>query len=154
MTHDLLNYPQKMHSGGYRVTPQRKTILDAICAAGRPVTVEEIILRVRKKSPALNRATIYRNLSFLQKMRLVDAAGTGKGRKFEIASVQPHHHLVCRGCGGETGLDVRCVRRLKATIRKESQFLIDDEHLSFSGVCRHCASGGSRKSKAVMDLSK
>ncbi len=154
MTHTLLNYPQKMRGAGYRVTPQRKIILDAICEAGRGVTVEEIILRLRKKSPALDRATVYRNLIFLQKLQLVLAAGSGKSRRFEIAGVEPHHHLICRECCAETGLDRKVVERLRSTIQKEYQFIIDNDHLSFQGLCSQCASGGSRKSKRVLENSK
>jgi Fur family ferric uptake transcriptional regulator len=145
MTHDLLNYPQKMRNSGYRVTPQRKIILDAICEAGHGVTIEEIILRLRKKSPSLDRATVYRNLIFLQNLHLVNSTGSGKSRRFEIASVEPHHHLLCRKCGRETGLDRKYVEKLKATIRKEFDFVIDNNHLSFQGLCSRCSAGGTRK---------
>ena len=145
MTHHLLNYPQKMRSGGYRVTPQRKAILDAICSAGRRVPVEEIIRRVCVNSPHLNRATIYRNLIFLQKIHLVNATGYGKQKRFEIASPEPHHHLICRRCGEEMDLDPTLVRPLTGAVRKKYGFRIDDSHLCFSGVCRSCASGGSNR---------
>jgi Fur family ferric uptake transcriptional regulator len=154
MTHDLLDYPQKMRNSGYRVTPQRKVILDAICETGHRVTVEEIIIRVRRKSPTLNRATIYRNLGFLQKMHLVNATGTGKARKYEIASLEPHHHLICRKCGTETVLDHKLINRLRSMIRKEQHFVIDNDHLSFQGLCSQCSSGRNRKSTGATDLSK
>jgi Fe2+ or Zn2+ uptake regulation protein len=154
MTHQLLDYPQKMRSGGYRVTPQRKAILDAICSAGRPLTVEDLFFRIQKASPTLNRATIYRNLAFLQKMHLVDSSGNGKVKRFEIASLKPHHHLICRICGAQVGLDEKYVKGLKAVIRKECRFVIDGDHLSFSGICRRCASGEDRKSHAVSAHSK
>ena len=147
MTHHLLNYPQRMRASGHRVTPQRKAILDAICEFGRRVSVEEITLRLRIKSPALNRATIYRNLLFLQEMHLVNASGTGKDKRFEIASMEPHHHLTCRECGRETGLNRKYIEVLKRTIQKDTRFTIDDDHLCFTGVCRRCASGENRKSK-------
>jgi Fur family ferric uptake transcriptional regulator len=147
MTHDLLNYPQKMRGAGYRVTPQRKIILDAICEAGHGVTVEEILLRLRKKSPALDRATLYRNLIFLQQLHLVNAAGSGRARRFEIASVEPHYHLICRDCGFETALDRRYVELLGSMIQKEFQFVIDNDHLSFQGLCSQCSSERSRKDK-------
>jgi Fur family ferric uptake transcriptional regulator len=147
MTHHLLDYPQKMHNSGYRVTPQRKIILDAICEAGHGVTVEQIILRLRKKSPSLDRATVYRNLIFLQNLHLVNSTGGGKTKQFEIASVEPHHHLICRECGHETGLDRKHIERLRSAIQKNFHFAIDHEHLSFQGLCSQCSSGRSRKSK-------
>jgi Fur family ferric uptake transcriptional regulator len=154
MTHDLLDYPRKMRRSGYRVTPQRKAILDAICEAGRRISVEEIITRLHKKSPTLNRATVYRNLFFLQKMHLVNAAGSGKARKFEIASLEPDHHLVCRMCGREEELNPKYIDRLRAMIRKEHLFIIDNDHLSFQGLCPQCSSGRTRKIKGAKDFSK
>jgi Fe2+ or Zn2+ uptake regulation protein len=154
MTHHLLDFPGKLHGDGYRVTPQRKAILDAICEGGRRVSIEEIISRLQKKSPTLNRATVYRNLSFLQKMHLVTSSGSGKARKFEIASLEPHHHLVCRICGKEEGLNNRLIDRLRIMIRKEHRFIIDSDHLSFIGLCPHCSSGRTRNIKGAMDNSK
>jgi len=138
VTHHLLDYPSKIRNSGNRVTPQRKIILDAICAAGRSITVEEIIARVQKKSPSLNQATIYRNLIFLQDMHLLDAAGRGRKRAYEIASLSPHHHLICTLCGRELEIDGAQVDRLRETIRKELGFQIDRSHMSFQGMCRAC----------------
>jgi Fe2+ or Zn2+ uptake regulation protein len=152
MTHNLLDYPRKIRSGGYRVTPQRRAILDAICEAGHRITIEEIILRLKKKFPTLNRATVYRNLIFLQKMHLVNSAGSGKERKFEIASLEPHHHLICRKCGMEIGLDRNSIDRLRSMIRKEHRFVIDNDHLSFQGLCSQCSSRRDRKSKADSEV--
>jgi Fe2+ or Zn2+ uptake regulation protein len=154
MTHHLLDYPRKMRNGGYRVTPQRKAILDAICGAGSHATVEEIGARLLKHSHPVNRATLYRNLIFLRKMHLVNVIGTGKARRYEIASPEPHHHLVCRKCGREVEIDCKCVERFKAAIRKNRRFFIDDDHLVFYGVCGRCSSGRSRKLKGETDHSK
>ena len=151
MTHHLLNYPERMRRNGYRVTPQRKIILDAICGAGRRIAIDEIVLRVRKKSRVLNRATVYRNLTFLQKMRLVDSTGSGKARKYEIASLEPHHHLLCRSCGFDIPLDRKTVDRLRAAIQRRHRFRIDIEHFTFPGLCGRCASAGRRKSNAPAD---
>jgi Fur family ferric uptake transcriptional regulator len=149
MTHHLLNYPEKMRSRGYRVTPQRKAILDAICAAGRRVTIEEIIRSVCRKSPHLNRATIYRNLKFLQKIHLVDVTGSGKQRRFEIAGLEPHHHIICRKCGMEMDLDPMLVKQLTGAVQRKFGFQIDDSHLCFSGLCRSCSSGGISRMRSA-----
>jgi Fur family ferric uptake transcriptional regulator len=151
MTHHLLNYPGRIRRSGHRVTPQREAILDAICAAGRRVSVEEILLWLRRNHPTLNRATVYRNLTFLQKLKLVNAVGNGKARRFEIASVQPHHHLVCRVCGAEIHLDEKYVSRLRESVKRDFRFAIDEEPLSFQGVCRACrtAARGFSSSEAI-----
>jgi Fe2+ or Zn2+ uptake regulation protein len=149
MPHHLLNYPEKIRSLGYRVTPQRKAILNAICAAGRRVTVEEITRSVCRKSPHLNRATIYRNLKFLQKIHLVDVTGSGKQRRFEIASLEPHHHMICKKCGAEMDLEPKLVKQLTCAVQRKYGFQIDDSHMCFSGLCRYCASGGTSRVRSA-----
>ncbi|MBN1439555.1 MAG: transcriptional repressor [Anaerolineales bacterium] len=153
MTHDLLNYHHRLRSSGHRVTPQRKAILDAICEAGGGMTTEDILLRLRKKNPRLNRATVYRNLSFLQNMHLVESSGSGKSRTFEISSLNPRHRQRCRVCGEEIDLDCKYVRRLKQSIFKDLRFEIDDHHLSFLGICRRCQSE-NRKSLPAAEILK
>jgi Fur family ferric uptake transcriptional regulator len=152
MTHDLLDYPNRIRGNGYRVTSQRKAILDAICGFGRRAGVEEIYRRLQDQSLFLDRATLYRNLAFLERLRLVDATGKGKGRRYEIASVKPHHHLVCRKCGKEAALDPECVDRLRERIRRDHIFLIDEDHLTFYGLCSRCLSARTRKSDRADDV--
>jgi Fur family ferric uptake transcriptional regulator len=146
MTHFLLNYPERMRASGYRVTPQRKAILDAICESGRSLPIEDILLRLQRKAPRLNRATVYRNLIFLQRMNLVNATGSGKARLFEIAGLEPHYHLRCRVCGKEAECSPRRIRTLMRAVRKDCGFEMELPHGTFSGVCRVCLSGNKEGS--------
>ena len=50
---------------GYRMTPQRDMILEAIHASGH-MTADEIYQQVHVKSPAVNLATVYRTLELLK----------------------------------------------------------------------------------------
>ena len=104
---------------GKRVTPQRQLILDAIRVAGGHVTPNEIFRRVSAKSPAVNRSTVYRNLDFLCEMRLVVAAQISGKMHYEIAGVQPHHHLVCRNCDSVEEISHQTVKNhMTAILRK------------------------------------
>ena len=79
MTHNTSDYGERIRAQGFRLTPQRQMVLDAICELGGHVTPEAIYERVRTKSLAVNRATVYRNLDFLCEVRLVVAAHRGYG---------------------------------------------------------------------------
>ncbi|MBI3360512.1 MAG: transcriptional repressor [Chloroflexi bacterium] len=139
MSHQRWDYAALMRERGFRVTPQRQLILDAICEGGGHTTPEEVYERVRAKSPAVNRATIYRTLDFLCELRLVVAADVGNRRMvYEIAGDTPHHHLVCRTCGKVEQISHETVKALFAKIEREQEFTVDMDHLALFGLCPKC----------------
>jgi Fe2+ or Zn2+ uptake regulation protein len=142
VSHHLLNYPALLRARGFRVTPQRQLILDAICEGGGHTTPDEIFARVQTKAPSLNRATVYRTLDFLCKMQLVVAAQIGGHWVYEIAGQTPHHHLICRGCGRQIDLPHAEVKAFYAEIERSQHFSVETGHLALSGLCAECRRAG------------
>ena len=139
MSHNRWDYAKLMHERGFRVTPQRQLILDAICAAGGHTTFDEIFARVQDKASAVNRATVYRALGFLCELRLVVAADMGGGHLvYEIAGDTPHHHLVCRACGDEQEVSHKTIKGLFARFEREHAFHVDLDHVALPGLCQAC----------------
>ncbi len=138
MSHDRLNYAEKIRERGFRLTPQRELILDAICEGGGHTSFDEIYAWVQAKAPAINQATVYRTLDFLCQMRLVVAADIGGCKVYEIAGLTPHHHLVCQTCGRVESLAHETVTGLFARIERERQFKVDMNHLVLFGLCQEC----------------
>ncbi len=56
MSHHQLDYVTSLRAQGFRVTPQRQTILDAVCAGDGHTSLPEIYARVQAVSPAINLA--------------------------------------------------------------------------------------------------
>lgn len=138
MTHNTVNYATRIRQSGYRLTPQRRQILDAVCEGGGHTTLDEIYTRVQAKAPTVNLATVYRTLDFLCDIRLVMRVHVGKQTYYEIAGVEPHHHLICRHCGHELELPNPMVEWFFIQIRQRYQFGVDSEHLTLFGTCAHC----------------
>ena len=138
MTHHTLDYAQHIRQQGYRVTPQRQLILDAICEGNGHTTFEEIQTRVQARSRSISLPTIYRNLDFLRVVNLVVDLRIGNKTYYEIVSVKPHHHLICRVCGRMEQVSHETVKSLFARIEREQQFKVDVDHLALFGLCRDC----------------
>jgi len=138
MTHHLSDYATRIREQGFRLTPQRQLILDAICEGGQHVTFEEICQRVQAKSSAINQATIYRALEFLSKLHLVTTAEISGDKVYEIATETPHHHLVCRTCGAVESLADSFLSELSARLRQGYHFKTELSHLVITGVCAKC----------------
>lgn len=138
MTHTTSDYASLIRKQGFRLTPQRHVILDAICELGGHVTPEAIYDQVQNRLPGVNRATVYRNLDFLCEMRLVVAAHIGRSMVYEIASTEPHHHLICQQCNAVLPLSDEPVRGFFGQVRKAHDFAVDMNHLTLFGLCADC----------------
>jgi Fe2+ or Zn2+ uptake regulation protein len=145
MTHTTWDYATRIRQGGHRLTPQRQMILDVICELGGHITPESIYERVHTRAPAVNRATVYRNLDFLCEMRLVVAAHIGRRTVYEIAGEHPHHHLICRACNAVTQVGQEEVAHFFAQIERRSSFHIDMDHLTLFGLCPECRQATARR---------
>lgn len=138
VSHWKLNYASKIRQLGFRLTPQRELILDAICEGGGHTTLEEIYARLHDKAPAINLATVYRNLKFWCDMGIVVEAEIGGQKLYEIAGETPHHHLVCHRCGRVERLEHEMVANLFDELERERGFRVDMDHLVLCGLCRYC----------------
>jgi Fur family ferric uptake transcriptional regulator len=139
MSHFRSDYAALMRQRGFRVTPQRQLILDAICEGSGHTTFDEIFARVQAKSDAVNRATVYRTINFLCEQRLVVAADVGEGHTvYEIAGDTPHHHLVCLRCRQVQQISHETVKDFYAKIEREQHFHVETDHLALFGLCETC----------------
>jgi Fur family ferric uptake transcriptional regulator len=139
MTHDTIDYAKRIRERGYRLTPQRRLILDTICARGGHCTVDEVYELVKAESPDISLATVYRTLDFLCDMRLIVAADMGKRRiVYEIVGKEPHHHLICRACGATIQIGHDVVQEFFDRLEAEHDFTADMEHIALFGLCAAC----------------
>ena len=139
MSHDTAAINQRLREAGFRVTPQRQLILDAVCALGRHVAPEEVYEHVRRITPSLSRATVYRTLHFLTERRVLAMALMVDGRvAYELAGPEPHHHLVCRTCKRLLELPHSILRALHQALETQYDFEADESHISFFGRCTDC----------------
>ncbi len=133
------DWHSQLRARGYRLTPQRQLVLEAVAELGHG-TPEEIVTAVRRTASGVNISTVYRTLELLEELGLVRHAHLGHGAPtYSVASDDDHVHLVCRDCGGieeaDTALIGDVVRRLSA----EKGFTVDVGHFSVFGLCRACS---------------
>jgi Fur family ferric uptake transcriptional regulator len=138
MSHYRLNYLQQIRDRGYRLTPQRALILDALCSLNGHATVNEVYEQVQAQAPAINRATVYRTLAFFCQLQMVSESQMNGATVYEIIQERPHHHLVCRQCGHVSLLEDHHLTELSQQLTQAHGFAADLNHLTISGVCAGC----------------
>jgi Fe2+ or Zn2+ uptake regulation protein len=140
MTHNQLAWEETLTRAGCRVTQQRATILDAVCAGGGHTTLSDIQTRVIKTNPTIDRSTIYRTLKLFVELGIVVSADAGDEEpSYEVAKVVQHHHLICRGCGHEIEIDEADLVPLVRHLDARYGFQVETDHLMLFGICRACA---------------
>jgi Fur family transcriptional regulator, ferric uptake regulator len=123
---------------GYRLTPQRELILEAVETLEH-ATPDEVLAEVRKKSTALNVSTVYRTLEVLEELGLVRHAHlSDRAPTYHSVKDHEHFHLVCRNCHQVVSVDPAVLDPLLARLRTEYDFEADVGHLTVFGRCTDC----------------
>lgn len=144
MSHNRLDWEQVLWAQGHRVTPQRSSVLDAVCEAeGHSTTLGEIYARVRRQDATVDRSTVYRALHLFVQLGIVVATDAGDGEtRFEIATPVPHHHLVCRQCSRAQEIEGPELTDSFRLISERYGFRVTTEHLTLFGICADCQAAG------------
>ena len=130
---------ESLKEKGYRLTPQRMMVLEALHQAEGHITAPEIYGRVRAKYPWVNKSTIYRTLELLKELDLVTETELGGDKLYyHQADKGHHHHLVCQKCGRTIDLDESLLTPLEDTLRRKYHFKADLRHLAIHGHCLRC----------------
>lgn len=124
---------------GYRLTPQRELILDAVDTLGH-ATPDEVLAEVRKTSSALNVSTVYRTLEVLEELGLVRHAHlSDRAPTYHSVRDHEHFHLKCRNCQKVISVDPEVLEPLLDRLREEFAFEADVGHLTVFGTCKECS---------------
>lgn len=130
-----------LRASGYRVTPQRQLVLEAVTRLDH-ATPEEVLADVHQKARGVNVSTIYRTLELLEQVGLVTHTHLGHGApRYHLAAEAEHVHLVCRQCGRVIELDPAVVRGLVTELDEAHGFETDVGHLNVLGRCGECRRG-------------
>ncbi|MDQ3856399.1 MAG: transcriptional repressor [Chloroflexota bacterium] len=124
---------------GYRLTPQRIMILEAVLESDDHVTAEELYEHVRQQYPHISFSTVYRTMELLRDSGFVTQTDLGHGKvQYHPVDKATHHHLICQGCGSvaEVGEDI--FEGLQQELRERYGFDATLTHFAIFGRCRSC----------------
>jgi Fur family transcriptional regulator, ferric uptake regulator len=139
MTDESEDLRAKLRGSGYRLTPQRELILDAVDTLGH-ATPDEVLAEVRKSSSALNISTVYRTLEVLEQLGLVRHAHlSDRAPTYHSIRDHEHFHLVCRNCHKVISVGPDVLRPLLASLDADFGFTADVGHLTVFGTCKECS---------------
>jgi len=130
---------ETLQKKGYRLTPQRIMVVDALHSVERHISAEEIFAKLKKKYPYANISTVYRTLELLKELGLIAEIEIGDGiARYHTREHSKHHHLICNKCGVTIELPESDLQPLAASLLTNHKFKADVRHLAIFGLCVKC----------------
>lgn len=125
---------------GYRLTPQRQTVLNIIALSHDHLTPAAIYERARREHPGIGLVTIYRTLEVLAELGLICEVHVGGSCRSYLMRrpAEHHHHLICSECGAVVDFTDCDLTKLEEKLSQETGFEIDSHLLEFLGRCQKC----------------
>ena len=128
-----------LHSRGFRVTPQREMIIEAIAHQGEHINADEVFSLIHERTKTVNIATVYRTLDLLVDQGLASRIDLGEGRVIYASNQHGSHiHLVCRQCGRVLNADQELLLSFHQQLQSNYRFAADLQHISIPGLCDAC----------------
>jgi len=129
---------EDLRARGYRMTPQRRTIVAEVMRTPGHISPQAVVHRVRRRLPGTNPSTVYRTLDLLEALGVVSHAHFEGGAEYHHSRTHGHLHLVCSRCGRTQFLSESQAEPLRALIEEHSGFSPDLTHFAISGTCARC----------------
>lgn len=135
----------QLREEGYRITPQRKQLLDFFheLPEGEHLSAEELHKKLSDKQVKISLATLYRSLKFLVENEFIRELDFGEDHKhYELSSPdnKQHHHLLCNKCGLTVEFEDKNLLHDYASqiAKKQNNFKMRDYQFKIFGLCDKC----------------
>ena len=123
-------------------TRQRNIIFNEFFTyPGLHVTIEELYERVKRLSPKIGYATIYRTLKLFKESNLAFERNFGDGRtRYEPVKFEGEHHdhLICIRCEKITEFEDPRIERYSREVAKLNNFQVTNHKVELYGYCSSC----------------
>jgi Fur family ferric uptake transcriptional regulator len=136
-TEELL---QNLRNKGYRITPQRETIMRIFQESSKHLSAEDVYEILQKKNESISLATTYRTLRMLVQMNILrelDFAETHKHYELVDPNSAPHHHIICLNCNKTIEFEDEAINKLGEAIASKYGVEIVDMQFQIFGNCPH-----------------
>ena len=118
---------------GLRVSTARRRVLEALVAAERPLTAEELA------AGGADLASVYRNLEALEAIGVVRHVHLGRAGRYELRG-RTAAWASCEACGRSTPLTAGALACIRAAVGEACGFDASFGHFPIVGRCPDCRS--------------
>ncbi len=131
----------------FRMTQQRRIILQELRKTKNHPSADEIYLKVRKVLPHISLGTIYRNLEILQKIGLIKKLELGENQKRFDSNPDEHYHISCIVCNRIDDIFTNKEQKFDFFSGDFKAYTVLGVTLHFTGICKQCSSNKDFRQK-------
>jgi Fur family ferric uptake transcriptional regulator len=120
----------------------RRALLELLDEQTCALTAIEIESALGRGERRVSRASVYRILEELERLRLVQRVETGQAMvRYErvCAPDEHHHHLVCDGCGLVMPFSDEALEQAIMSLSRRVPLTVSEHEIVLRGECRDCA---------------
>src|SRR4029079_5364407 len=97
---------ERLHTSGFRFTPQRQHVYNVLLQKRDHPTVEVVFIRAKHNMPDISMATVYNCLDALVQCGLVRHVNLERSATRYCPNMKEHCHFYCDTCHGIYDIDV------------------------------------------------
>ena len=131
----------RLRGEGLRITAGRRTILDVLFHAERPLSLQEIQDLAASEGDGPDYATVFRMVALLDRLHLVHKVNLQRSCSYyELNDPSKHYdHIVCTACGKVVVIDIPCpLAETEQRVAEHYGFRNLSHSLEFFGRCSDC----------------
>ena len=134
------NSSTKFAGCGIKNTVQRKLVFAILEGENRPLTADEIYVKLKEKKETSSLSTIYRILEVFAEKGLILKTSIFNEKKFtfEINRLEHKHYLICAKCNKNIEIEGCPLEKLEAALTKKTRYKIVGHKLDIYGYCPEC----------------
>jgi len=125
---------------GLKSTAQRDYIADTFFKSNTHISLDELLKKVKRKTPNIGYATVYRTMKLLTDSGLAIARQFGDGQtRYENLPEDGHHdHMICIKCSKIAEFQNQKIELLQSEMAKKLGFTVVNHKLELYGYCTEC----------------
>ncbi len=131
-------FAEYVRKHGLKSTQQRDVIVELFLRSSGHISIDDLLVKVRRKNPKVGYATVYRTMKLLTDAGIAAARQFGDGQtRFEVSDGDHHHdHLICSQCGLILEFENDAIERLQEEMAESlGGFKLVRHKLELYGIC-------------------
>jgi Fur family peroxide stress response transcriptional regulator len=128
---------EALRSKGYRATPQRIAIADAVLNSKKHPSAETVYEEVRQAFPTLSMSTVYNTLNLLRDLDLINELAFHDNTRYD-PNTGIHVNLVCKRCQKISDLEDPELEEFIKRVTQKEGFTVTGHRLDVYGLCKDC----------------
>lgn len=128
-------FKEKLKDGGFKVTPQRIEVINALLKLGHP-TAKEIQGAIEERYPMISPSTIYGTLDLLEEIGELIPIQEGEETRYDL-SPEIHPHYICEKDGEVRDIEDPEIEKKLHELMEDNSLNVSRVELNFYGPCEN-----------------